>query len=126
MTKSHLSPCDCRCQDVTGDKCVSRYIPKKPKKKKGHRRGTKSCLSMGSMGDLIKGSLKKFGTMDLTADSDASLNRSDHFLSVMVMPTSKLTGDSDASVSKSGLSENQKKEKKHTMLDDTECRNAQG
>ncbi|KAL0044049.1 hypothetical protein WJX82_005848 [Trebouxia sp. C0006] len=64
-----------RCQDVSGDKCVSRYIPKKPKKKKGHRRGTKSCLSMGSMGDLIKGSLKKFGTVDLTADSDASLNR---------------------------------------------------
>ncbi len=57
---------------MTGDKCVSRYIPKKPKKKKkGHRRG----LSMGSMGDLIKGSLKKFGTMDLAADSDASLNR---------------------------------------------------
>ncbi|DBA82936.1 TPA: hypothetical protein ACH3X1_006719 [Trebouxia sp. C0004] len=69
------SNCPLRCQDVTGEKCVSRYIPKKPKKKKGHRRGTKSCLSMGSMGDLIKGSLKKFGTMDLAADSDASLNR---------------------------------------------------
>ncbi len=55
---------------------------------------------MGSMGDLIKGSLKKFGTMDLTADSDASLNRSDHFLLVMITPTSKLTADSDASVSK--------------------------
>ncbi len=50
---------------------------------------------MGSMGDLIKGSLKKFGTMDLTADSDASLNRSDHFVLVMIMPTSKLTEDGD-------------------------------
>ena len=55
---------------------------------------------MGSMGDLIKGSLKKFGTMDLTADSDASLNRSDHFVLVMMMPTSKVTEDGDGSVSK--------------------------
>ena len=55
---------------------------------------------MGSMGDLIKGSLKKFGTMDLTADSDASLNRSDRSVVVMIMPTSKLTEDGDASVSK--------------------------
>ena len=53
---------------------MSRYIPKKPKKK-GHRRGTKSCLSMGSMGDLIKGTMKKFGTMDLTEDVEASLNK---------------------------------------------------
>lgn len=59
---------------MTGEKCVSRYIPKKPKKK-GHRRGTKSCLSMGSMGDLIKGTMKKFGTMDLTEDVEASLNK---------------------------------------------------
>ena len=85
---THLASSDCRCQDVSGDKCVSRYIPKKPKKKKGHRRGTRSCLSMGSMGDLIKGSLKKFGTMDLTADSDASLNRFDHPVVGMTMPTS--------------------------------------
>ena len=97
---THLASSDCRCQDVSGDKCVSRYIPKKPKKKKGHRRGTKSCLSMGSMGDLIKGSLKKFGTVDLTADSDASLNRSDQFVLVMKMPTSKVTEDGDGSVSK--------------------------
>ncbi len=55
---------------------------------------------MGSMGDLIKGSLKKFGTVDLTADSDASLNRSDQFVLVMKMPTSKVTEDGDGSVSK--------------------------
>lgn len=85
---------------MTGDKCVSRYIPKKPKKKKGHRQGTKSCLSMGSMGDLIKGSLRKFGTMDLTADSDASLSRSDSYLVLMVMPRPKRTESDDASVRK--------------------------
>ena len=65
-----------RCQDATGEKGVSRYIPQKPKKKKGHRRGTsKGCLSMGSMGELLKGTMKVFGSMDLTEDSEASLNR---------------------------------------------------
>ncbi len=61
---------------MTGEKCVSRYIPKKPKKKKGHRRGgTKGCLSMGSMGDLIKGTMKQFRSLDMTEDSEASLNK---------------------------------------------------
>lgn len=65
-----------RCQDVTGEESVSRYIPKKPqKKKKGHRRGGSGCLSMGSMGDLIKGTVKKkFGSMDIL-DPEVSFSR---------------------------------------------------
>ena len=65
-----------RCQDATGEKCVSRYIPQKPnKKKKGHRRGGSGCLSMGSMGDLIKGTVKKkFGSMDVL-DPEVSFSR---------------------------------------------------
>lgn len=72
MTESH----GCRCQDATGEKCVSRYIPKKkPAKKKGHRRGGIGCMSMGSMGDLIKGTMKKkFGSMDIL-DAEASINQ---------------------------------------------------
>lgn len=70
---------------MTGEKCVSRYIPKKPKKKKGHRRGgSKGSLLMGSMGELIKGTMKVFGSMDHTADSDASLNRSASVMAVVV------------------------------------------
>lgn len=44
-------------------------------KKKGHRRGGSGFMSMGSVGDLIKGTMKKkFGSMDIT-DAEVSLSR---------------------------------------------------